>query len=247
MKITQYQWWKGRHVFGAPCRESYQQGKSWIGHQRALNLAYAFQLLSIPPQMSPEPSLELPQAPNKIPPRGGFADVTFWNASSPRCGSTGYRISPHLPPSQTMPWIYGSGRRTQLSKQLLWHSHGMDGNARRSCWSLCPAFCPSWSGKVPCVVSTLAALRAVAALQMRHCPSGTLERCAIATSARDRRKIPLQAQQNFLYSKQTNLPTHVVSLLCQVLFCWWTRASNFFLSFVCQPLAVGEEQASSLP
>lgn len=109
---------------GAPCRESYPQGMNWVGHQRVLNLAFACKPLLAPAQMSPEPNLELSQAPTRIPPWGVFADVTFWNASSPLCGSTGYWISPHLPPSQTMPWIYGSGRRTQPSKQLLWHSHG---------------------------------------------------------------------------------------------------------------------------
>lgn len=90
---------------------------------------------------------------------------------------------------------------------------GMDGNTPRSCWSLCPAFCPSWSGKVPCVVSThpSSSSRSVCsaneALAQPACPSGTLELCAITTLAWDRREIPLQAQGSFLL-QQTHKPSN---------------------------------------
>lgn len=86
---------------------------------KSFKLGPCLQALVTPAQTFPEANLELSQAPTKTLPRGGFADVTFWNASSPLCGSTGYRISPHLPPSQSKPWLHGSGHRTQPSKQLL--------------------------------------------------------------------------------------------------------------------------------
>lgn len=61
---------------GAPCRESCPLGKSQVGHQRALNWAYACKLLPVPAQVSPEVNLRLSQALTKSPPWGGFADVT---------------------------------------------------------------------------------------------------------------------------------------------------------------------------
>lgn len=172
-------------------------------------------------QVSPEASLGLSQAPTKLL-HGVVLQMLLSEMPLHHCVAaldTGFVLTYLLPRACPgfMELAIGLNPPSSCSDAVM----GMDGNARRACWSLPPAFCPSWSGTVPCVVSTQPGSSANETLIQLTCPSGTLEPCALCpqhgTGERSHSRATSRAS---CCSKHTNPPTHVVSLLCQVLFCW---------------------------
>lgn len=139
---------------GAPCRESCPQGRSWVGHQRALNWACACKLLSVPARCPLRPTYScFGLQPELL--HGVVLQMLLSEMPLHHCVAaldTGffltYLLSGICP--GFMEAVMGLSPPSTGSDTVM----GMHGNARRSCWSVCPAFCPSWGGKVPCVVST---------------------------------------------------------------------------------------------